>query len=398
MSRILWISNSLNSFTGYGVQTKLFVPRIINKYKHEIAVFGYYGVEGGMMNINGVTCYPKAMHPYGMDVVRAHATHWKADYVLSLMDAWVVQPSNIQPIPWVAYFPVDHDPMPPKVKESLQFANSRISMSKFGQEAAAKMGLDSYYVPHAVDTNLYKKIDRKEARERLNFPQCAYIVGTVAMNKGMPPRKNFAFMLEAFRNFKRNHPSAIYYLHTQLGAGQDGYGGMNLPELVDLLGMKVGKDVFFCDQYQQIIGFNEEYMALMYSALDVHMLVSAGEGFGIPIIESQACGCPNIVGGWTAMPELIHSGRIIEKKDAEAIYDGIASYNWFPHVGAVEDALEQEYKNPSSRVSARKGMVDNYEVELVMERHWKPALEAIDKELERVKERATVVNTARGVK
>jgi glycosyltransferase involved in cell wall biosynthesis len=398
MSRILWVSNSLNSFTGYGVQTKLFVPRIINKYKHEIAVFGYYGVEGSVLNINGITCYPKASHPYGMDVVRAHATHWKADYVLSLMDAWVVQPSNIQPIPWVAYFPVDHDPMPPKVKESLQFANSRISMSKFGQEAAAKMGLDSYYVPHAVDTNLYKKIDRKEARERLNFPQCAYIVGTVAMNKGMPPRKNFAFMLEAFRNFKRNHPSAIYYLHTQLGAGQDGYGGMNLPELVDLLGMKVGKDVFFCDQYQQIIGFNEEYMALMYSALDVHMLVSAGEGFGIPIIESQSCGCPNIVGGWTAMPELIHSGRIIEKKDAEAIYDGIASYNWFPHVGAIEDALEQEYKNPSSRVSARKGMVDNYEVELVMEKHWKPTLEAIDKELERVKERATVVNTARGVK
>jgi glycosyltransferase involved in cell wall biosynthesis len=398
MSRILWISNSLNSFTGYGVQTKLFVPRIINKYKHEIAVFGYYGVEGSVLNINGVTCYPKAMHPYGMDVVRAHATHWKADYVLSLMDSWVVQPSNIAPVPWVSYFPVDHDPMPPKVKESLQFANSRISMSKFGKEAAAKMGLDSYYVPHAVDTNLYKRIDKKEARERLNFPQDAYIVGTVAMNKGMPSRKNFTYMLEAFRNFKQRHTNAIYYLHTQLGAGQDGYGGVNLPEYINSLGLQVGKDVFFCDQYQQIIGFNEEYMALMYSALDVHMLVSAGEGFGIPIIEAQACGTPVIVGGWTSMPELVHSGRIIDIKDAEKTWTGIASYNFYPHVGAVEDALEQEYKNPSSRVSARKGMVDNYEVELVMDKHWKPTLEAIDKELERVKDRAKTVADARGVK
>jgi len=379
------------------VQTKLFVPRI-NKLGNEIAIFGYYGCEGSIMQVNGITVYPKAVHPYGMDIVRAHATHWKADYVLTLMDTWVVQPTNIQPIPWVAYFPVDHDPMPPKVKESIMFANVRIAMSKFGKQAAAEQGLDSYYVPHAVDTNLYKKIDRKEAREKLHFPQDAYIVGTVAMNKGQPSRKNFTYMLEAFRNFKRKHPSAIYYLHTQLGTGQDGLGGQNLPEFVNSLGLQVNKDVFFCDQYQQIIGYNEEYMSLMYSALDVHLLVSAGEGFGIPIIEAQSCGCPVIVGGWTAMPELVHSGRIIEKNDAEKVWTGIASYNFYPHIGAIEDALEQEYKNPSSRVSARKGMVDNYEVELVMEKHWKPTLEAIDKELERVKDRATVVATARGVK
>jgi glycosyltransferase involved in cell wall biosynthesis len=313
------------------------------------------------------------------------------------MDTWVIQPNNIQPIPWVAYFPVDHDPMPPKVKESILFANARIAMSKFGLEQAHKMGMDSYYVPHAVDTNLYKVIDKKEARDKLKLPQDAWVIGTVAMNKGQPSRKNFTQMLEAFRNFKRRHTDAIYYLHTQLGQGQDGLQGVNLPELCELLGLRVGKDVFFCDQYNQVIGFNEEYMALMYSSLDVHMLVSAGEGFGIPIIESQSCGCPNIVGGWTAMPELLYSGHIIDRKDAEAEWTGIASYNFRPHVRAIELALEAEYKKPSPRDRARKGMVENYDVELVVEKHWGPVLATIETKLAEMRARFKKVSDERDV-
>lgn len=38
-----------------------------------------------------------------------------------------------------------------------------------------------------------------------------------------------------------------------------------------------------------------------------------GEGFGIPIIEAQAAGCPVIVTDCTAMTELCLSGWLIEK-------------------------------------------------------------------------------------
>jgi len=377
----------MNALTGYGVQTKLFVPRIKERLGYDMAVFAYYGCEGSLMTVNGIPVYPKAIHPYGMDILRAHAMHFQADYVLSLMDTWVFQQANIAPIPWVAYFPVDHDPMPPKVRESIMLANQRIAMSKSGLKAANDMGMDAYYVPHAVDTNLYKMHDKLEARDKLKFPKDAFIVGTVAMNKGIPSRKNFHQMLEAFRNFKRRHTDAIYLLHSQMGTGQDGLGGVNIPELCQALGLQVGRDVFFCDQYLQMIGYGEEYMSLMYSSLDVHMLVSSGEGFGIPIIEAQACGCPVITGGWTAMPELVHSGRIIDKKDAEPIWTGIASYNYLPHIRAVELALEAEYKNPSPRERARKAMVENYDIEVVMEKHMIPTLQSIEKEFNRVVER-----------
>ena len=65
----------------------------------------------------------------------------------------------------------------------------RIAMSKFGVEETHKAGLDCMYVPHGVDTNVFKPGDKAEARQRLGLPQDKFIVGTVAMNKGNPSRK-----------------------------------------------------------------------------------------------------------------------------------------------------------------------------------------------------------------
>jgi len=113
----------------------------------------------------------------------------------------------------------------------------------------------------------------------------------------------------------------------------------------------------------------------------VHLLVSMGEGFGIPIIEAQACGCPVIVGGWTAMPELVHSGRIIDKKDAIDYFTAIAADQWIPSTRAIELALEAEYKNPSPRERARKGMVENYDANLVFEKHFLPTMQDIEKRM-----------------
>ena len=41
-----------------------------------------------------------------------------------------------------------------------------------------------------------------------------------------------------------------------------------------------------------------------------------GEGFGVPIIEAQACGTPVITGDWTAMSEITRTGLAIPKEDA----------------------------------------------------------------------------------
>jgi glycosyltransferase involved in cell wall biosynthesis len=43
--------------------------------------------------------------------------------------------------------------------------------------------------------------------------------------------------------------------------------------------------------------------------MDVHVNTAWGEGFGIPIIESMACGVPNIVPAYTVGPEFIGESK-----------------------------------------------------------------------------------------
>jgi hypothetical protein len=91
---------------------------------------------------------------------------------------------------WIPYYPVDSNPMPPLVRERLQASHKRIAMSKYGVLKSNEAGLECYYVPHGIDTKQYYPVDKQEAREKLKLPKDAYIIGTVAMNKGANPSRN----------------------------------------------------------------------------------------------------------------------------------------------------------------------------------------------------------------
>src|SRR3990172_1826627 len=222
-------------------------------------------------------------------------------------------------------------------------------------------------------------MDKAECRKRVGVPLDRYLVGTVAMNKGNPSRKCFPEMLEAFARFHSRHPDALYLLQTEKGDGIEGM--VNLPELVRNLGLEEGKDVIFCNQYQQVLGFQPEYLADFYNCLDVHLITTRGEGFGLPILESQACGAPVITGGWTACKELFFAGQLLDpEKDAEREYSGLAAYQFRPRVSAIDAALEAEYQHRSDTTEAVK-RAQEYDADLVTEKYWKPVLEEIEKGL-----------------
>lgn len=375
--KINWFSNSFWAATGYGNQTKVFVPRL-QRLGHEMSISAFYGLQGGVIRYNGIPVYPVCKHPYGQDVMTAHAVHAGAEMIISLLDIWVVQPQFLQ-LPWFPWFPIDHDPIPNKVLEIARQATKGIVMSKFGYEKAREAGLDVFYIPHGIDTNTFKQIDRREARTRLNLPQDIFIVGMVAANKGNPSRKAFFEQLMAFARFKEKHSDAFLFLHTE--DGTRGGEVVNLIQLCQRLGFQPGRDVLFCDQYQYALGFPDEYMRDIYNAFDVLMNVSLGEGFGIPIVEAQACGCPVIVGDWTSMGELTFSGWKIPKGDAQAEYhDYFDAYQWRVNVGAVAERLERAYRvkdDPAIRAKARKGAVA-YDADRIVEQFWTPVLAEIE--------------------
>jgi len=120
-------------------------------------------------------------------------------------------------------------------------------------------------------------------------------------------------------------------------------------------------------------------MAAMYNAFDVKTLVSMGEGFGIPILEAQACGCPVVVGDWTSMGELCFSGWKVSKADAEPFWTPLAAYQYYPRSGAILDAYEAAYQmkgNQEYRTRAREGALA-YDADRVTEKYWKPVLDDI---------------------
>jgi glycosyltransferase involved in cell wall biosynthesis len=373
--RFTWLSNAPFSNSGYGQQTNLFVPRI-QALGHDMAVICYYGLEGGILNFNGYTLYPKRFHAYGNDICMAHSASWKANAMFSLMDVWVLEPEGYpNNIKWLPWYPVDHDPMPPIIRNKLSLAFKRIAMSKFGVRMTHQAGLDCYYVPHGIDTKIFYPRDKAESRKELGIPEDKFVVGTVAMNKGNPSRKNFPELLAAFAQFKQRHNDVFYFLQTDRGDNNPDM--VNIPEMAAALGLVEGEDWATCSPYQNTIGYPPDYMAKLYSAFDVHMLVSAGEGFGIPTIEAQACGTPVIVGDWTASSELCFSGQKIDVKDAVPFWTQLASYQYRPRTRAVELALEAERRKPSPTEQTVKYIQEEYDVEQVTEKHWKPVMSEI---------------------
>ena len=52
-------------------------------------------------------------------------------------------------------------------------------------------------------------------------------------------------------------------------------------------------------------------MPYLYSACDVFLHTSDYEGFGLPVLEAMACGCPVVCSNATSLPEVVGKGGIL---------------------------------------------------------------------------------------
>lgn len=383
--RILWFSNAPFVATGYGNQTRLFAPRLQTMLGHQMAILAFFGLEGSALHIgdgNGgeIPIFPKGHHPYGQDVVGVISERWRADITIGLLDAWVCQPELYGPqtrfVPW---FPIDHEPVQKIVTNVVSKAFRPITMSRFGLAEAERAGIEAAYVPHGVEADIFCPGDKAAARERAGLPADRFIIGMVAANKGQPSRKALPQHLEAFALFHARHPDSLLYLHTT-EARHGEYQGVNLPELAKYLG--IADAVRFPDQHRYLLGYPDEAMVDLYRSFDVLANVSMGEGFGIPILEAQATGCPVIVGDWTAMSELCFGGQTVDRADALRTWTGLGSYQWTPRPEAIAEAFEDAYSADlaATGAEARDGALE-YDADRVTADYWRPVLADIEERI-----------------
>jgi glycosyltransferase involved in cell wall biosynthesis len=256
-------------------------------------------------------------------------------------------------------------------------------MSEFGRDELVRAGLDPLYVPHAIDTNLYKPtpmIGEQTARSVFGLPEDAFVVGMIANNKGkFPSRKGFDQSFLAFSALRRAHQDAVLYVHAESTGMGD---GVNLHRLAMACGIPE-EAIYFADQYAYRSGLPDHLMAGLYSSFDVLLCASRGEGFGIPVIEAQACGVPVIVTDWTAQPELVGAGW---KVDYRREWDEDQGSWWAmplpEHImGALEDAYNADPQRKGELAKGARAKALEYDTGLVYRKFWRPALRQLQDRL-----------------
>jgi glycosyltransferase involved in cell wall biosynthesis len=381
-------SNSPYQPTGYGVQAGYLVDRL-KRDKYAVAASSNYGLEGNNSTIDTpygrIPHYARGMEAYSNDVAPMHHAHWlqqnpdAKDLFITLYDVWVLKGSAWDRMNNIAsWTPLDHVTLPPRVEAWLRKPNvTPIAMSPFGQNQMEDKGIDCLYVPHAIDTSVIKptyEIAGKPTREYLGFGKDDFVVGMVAANKasGLVHRKAFSENILAFSIFLQKHPDAKLYLHTDpLGSA----GGWNLLKLLEAAGIP-DTAVRFPNLVEYKYGIPQEQLAAYYTAMDVMLAPSYGEGFGVPQMEAQACGTRVIGSDWAASPGLLSDDSLLV--EGQPAWDSGQDAWWtVPLVPSIVEALNVAYDKSRERSQVSIDFAKDFDVETVWKTHWTPALKKL---------------------
>ncbi len=386
--RILWLSNAFWAPSGYGEQSNLFIRRL-QALGHDVAMMCNFGIQGATWEIKGITTYPADGH-WGNRALATYVKDFKADLVIGLCDAHVLNvdewPEDIG-APMALWAPLDHYPIPPPILHVLQDKRIQpVAMSRFGERWMEMFNLDPLYVPHAVDTEMFKPRPetKVEVRKELGIDPDAFLVGMVAANRGQAfHRKSYPEAFQAFSAFAKAHDDAILYAHTEA----ESPSGMNLDVIATACDMPPGR-VRFPENEIWHLGMPNSTLAMIYQAFDVLLQPSMGEGFGIPIIEAQACGVPVITSDHSAMSELAGPGWLV---DGQPFWDN-AGLSWFfmPFVPSIMAGLEAAYEARGDQECSDKCVefASQYDADKVLLDYWLPVLEKMSPQESRQVRRA----------
>jgi len=364
---------------------------------HKMVVAANYGLEATQSNWENIEVWPKGFDAYSNDIAGPYLVDWARQhpgmpaFIFTLYDVWCLKGSAWDEHRVVSWVPIDHLPAPPEVVSFLAKPNViPIAMSKFGLDQIQRAGIDARYIPHAIDTqHVYKPtpvIDLgqgpKTGREIMGVPGDAFVVMMNAANKGvLPTRKAFAEQLLAFALFSQKHSDAVLYLHAErFGA----MGGIPLDPLLKAVGLDESR-VFFVNQYAYRVGIPDQVVAALYSAADVLLSASLGEGFGLAVIEAQACELRCIVNGFSSQQELVTDDSFIV--EGQPWWDPAqAAWLHTPSVPALVSALENAYQKGHQRASEARTWVEHtFDADKVFEGSWRPLLAELGQPVETYK-------------
>lgn len=143
-----------------------------------------------------------------------------------------------------------------------------------------------------------------------------------------------------------------------IGSGFETAGNLGHPELSSF---KDFLSKFYNHPKVHILGFiNEDDLICVYNLAYVLLMPSFYEGFGLPILEAQACGCPVITSNTSSIPEVARDAAIfVNPKNAAEISKSIQSIT--SNASKRDNLIKKGLKN-ARRFSWKKTAMETQDV------------------------------------
>lgn len=354
--RVLIYGDYYQDNSGFAKEIRNMIPTMIEE-GHEVAqvALNYSGVIPKNRNFKIYPTKLKGTSSYwAPEVLDIALDDFQPDILFSVCDyftiphiAAIASKPREKKTYWVNWGVVDGQPMRRQYAESAGWIDYNLTQSKFGakilKEALDKVyGLSQaevFYPP--IDLDVFKPLNREPLRGKFKTEE-RFSILFVGRNQH---RKNTPVLMEAVKKIRKIITNIQIVLHsTQTVTPQGIPEGYDLPALVE--NMDIEKNV---SSVRAKGALTEEVMNEIYNAVDLLVLPSFGEGFGLPIAEAFAAGTPVIAANNSSMSELLQDGRGVLVNPVANIYmDGFTMHQAISS-DDLANAIYKVWENPSLR-------------------------------------------------
>jgi glycosyltransferase involved in cell wall biosynthesis len=168
-----------------------------------------------------------------------------------------------------------------------------------------------HYIPHGIDTNVYRPLNRQNCRSILGIPEQRKVLSFISMSMEQSHEHTFRKGCDLLLAALKGLPERLKSETTLLLVGE---GGDRLAESVGIRALNLG--------YIS----SDHLKPIAYSASDLFLFPSRADIFGLVLLESMACGTPMVsfrVGGVTELVRPGITGYLAEPENVDDFREGI---------------------------------------------------------------------------
>lgn len=385
------LSDSPMLTTGYSDQSKYLANLLVEK-GHNVKYYAhtYTGQnikpplifeDGRQLNFDIIG---QGRENYFLDLLPIYLKQHNIDVLIILLDTFMLYPKlldmDLSPAKTIFWFPSDGGSgLPLNCEQVLKKVNIPVAMAQAGQKQCKVLyDMDVEHIPHFIDTDNYTPYTKEEKLKlkREWGLEDKFVIGVVARNQG---RKFLDRTIKIMTLYSKKNPDAMLLLHLD---PDDHAQVFPIKDLIKRYGIE-NRVLFTGTKYFK--GFDFKDMNKIYNLMDVFLLTTSGEGFGIPLIEAQACKVPVLATDYTTTRELVidrNSGLGIDlvgtSEDenpgvhCNEILEGTITGSWMVERGicSIKDGvkkLDYMYNNPDEMkqmgINGRLNVLENYSLE-----------------------------------